>query len=244
MQSWELGVARPDRRPSLRGSRAERQPGRVRLSRSGERRPADRRRAAAQGILAVVLSLLGMLAYIWFRFELRFGIGALVAVRARCLHHSGLLRPGGFRVQPDDDRGLSDSGGLLGQRSVSLSSTGCGRICASRVRAAGRRHESQPQSDTVAHRPDLRHDSADVGSLLFLGGEVLRGFAFIMTIGVIAGTYSSIYIASPFTLSGKSGSARGQGAPDSAASGSGQAVGQVAAARSDLESRRLRGVRG
>ena len=39
-----------------------------------------------------------------------------------------------------------------------------------------------------------------VGSLLFLGGDVLRGFAFILTVGVIVGTYSSIYVASPFAL--------------------------------------------
>ena len=39
-----------------------------------------------------------------------------------------------------------------------------------------------------------------VGSLLFLGGDVLRGFAFILTVGVFVGTYSSIYVASPFAL--------------------------------------------
>jgi protein export-related membrane protein len=37
-------------------------------------------------------------------------------------------------------------------------------------------------------------------SLLILGGDVLRGFAFVMTIGIIVGTYSSIYVASPFAL--------------------------------------------
>ncbi len=39
-----------------------------------------------------------------------------------------------------------------------------------------------------------------VGSLFLLGGDVLRGFAFILTVGVVVGTYSSIYVASPFTL--------------------------------------------
>jgi len=39
-----------------------------------------------------------------------------------------------------------------------------------------------------------------VGSLLLFGGDVLRGFAFIITVGVIVGTYSSIYVASPFAL--------------------------------------------
>jgi len=39
-----------------------------------------------------------------------------------------------------------------------------------------------------------------VGSLLALGGDVLRGFAFILTVGVIVGTYSSIFVASPFAL--------------------------------------------
>ena len=39
-----------------------------------------------------------------------------------------------------------------------------------------------------------------VGCIFFLGGDVLRGFAFILSIGVIVGTYSSIYVASPFAL--------------------------------------------
>jgi len=39
-----------------------------------------------------------------------------------------------------------------------------------------------------------------VGSLFFLGGDVLKGFAFILMIGVLVGTYSSIYVASPFAL--------------------------------------------
>jgi preprotein translocase subunit SecF len=39
-----------------------------------------------------------------------------------------------------------------------------------------------------------------VACLFFLGGDVLRGFAFILTVGVIVGTYSSVYVASPFAL--------------------------------------------
>jgi preprotein translocase SecF subunit len=39
-----------------------------------------------------------------------------------------------------------------------------------------------------------------VGSLLVIGGDVLRGFAFILTIGIVVGTYSSIYIAGPFAI--------------------------------------------
>jgi preprotein translocase subunit SecF len=39
-----------------------------------------------------------------------------------------------------------------------------------------------------------------LGCLLVLGGDVLRGFAFILTIGIVVGTYSSIFVASPFAL--------------------------------------------
>src|SRR5258707_5800342 len=39
-----------------------------------------------------------------------------------------------------------------------------------------------------------------VAALLALGGDVLRGFAFVMTVGIIVGTYSSVYVASPFAL--------------------------------------------
>jgi preprotein translocase subunit SecF len=39
-----------------------------------------------------------------------------------------------------------------------------------------------------------------VGTLYFLGGEVLKGFSFILLIGIVVGTYSSVYIASPVVL--------------------------------------------
>ena len=102
-----------------------------------------------------------------------------------------------------------------------------------RVRENLRRSRSQPMVDVMNRslnetlsRTILTSGTTllAVGSLLFLGGEVLRGFAFIMTIGVVAGTYSSIYIASPFTLMWEQLFGR-QGKSHSEASAAGTAVG-------------------
>ena len=78
-----------------------------------------------------------------------------------------------------------------------------------RVRENLRRSRRQPLIDTINQslnqtlsRTVLTSGTTllVVGSLFLLGGDVLRGFAFILTVGVVVGTYSSIYVASPFTL--------------------------------------------
>ena len=65
----------------------------------------------------------------------------------------------------------------------------------------------QHQPDAVAHAADRRHDDPGRRSCsAVLGGEVISGFAFVMIVGIIVGTYSSIYIASPFALLWEDGS--------------------------------------
>ena len=153
-----------------------------------------------KGILAVVLSLIGMLAYIWFRFELRFGIGALVAVVHDVFITLGFYTLAGFEFN------LTTIAAFLTLVGYSVNDS---VVVFDRVRENLRRSRSKPLVDVMnlslnqtLSRTILTSSTTllAVGSLLFMGGEVLRGFAFIMTIGVIAGTYSSIYIASPFTL--------------------------------------------
>ena len=153
-----------------------------------------------KGILAVVSSLLGMLIYIWFRFELRYGVGALVAVTHDVMIVLGLFVIAGFEFN------LTTIAGFLTLVGYSVNDS---VVVFDRVRENLRRSRREPLVDVMnkslnqtLSRTVLTSGTTlmVVGSLFFLGGDVLRGFAFILTIGVVVGTYSSIYVASPFAL--------------------------------------------
>ncbi len=153
-----------------------------------------------KGISAMILSLIGMLAYIWFRFELRYGVGALMAVVHDVFITLGLFVWMGFEFN------LTTIAAFLTLVGYSVNDS---VVVFDRVRENLMRSRSKPLVEVMdlsinqmLSRTILTSTTTlmAVGSLLFLGGEVLRGFAFIMTVGVIAGTYSSIYIASPFAL--------------------------------------------
>ena len=153
-----------------------------------------------KGILAVVLSLLGMLGYIWFRFELRLDMGAVVDAVHGVLLHLVLFAIAGFEFN------LTTIAAFLTLVGYSVNDS---VVVFDRVRENLRRRRSDSLVEVMNRslnqtlsRTVLTSGTTllAVGSLLFLGGEVLRGFAFIMTLGILIGTYSSIYIACPFTL--------------------------------------------
>jgi preprotein translocase subunit SecF len=153
-----------------------------------------------KGILAVLASLVGMLIYIWFRFELRFGVGALVALSHDVLIVLGLFTLMGFEFN------LTTIAAFLTLVGYSVNDT---VVVFDRVRENLRRSRRQPLVETINQslnqtlsRTVLTSGTTllVVGSLFLLGGDVLRGFAFILTVGVVVGTYSSVYVASPFTL--------------------------------------------
>jgi len=162
--------------------------------------PQMGRELRLKGILAVILSLLGMLAYIWIRFELRFGIGALMAVLHDVLVGLGLFALAGFEFN------LTTIAAFLTLVGYSVNDT---VVIFDRVRENMQKSPSTPLLETMNRsineclsRTVLTSGTTllAVGALLVLGGDVLRGFAFVLTIGVFVGTYSSIYIASPFAL--------------------------------------------
>lgn len=153
-----------------------------------------------QGFLAVTLSLLGMLGYIWIRFELRFGVGALMAVLHDVIVTLGFFALAGFEFN------LTTIAAFLTLIGYSVNDS---VVIFDRIRENMRKHRRQPLVDTMNRsinqtlsRTLLTGGSTllAVGALYFLGGDVLKGFAFIMVVGVLVGTYSSIYVASPFAL--------------------------------------------
>ncbi len=153
-----------------------------------------------KGVLAVVLSFFGMLLYIWFRFELRFGIGALVAVV-----HDFMITLGLFALL-NYEFNLSTIAAFLTLVGYSVNDS---VVIFDRVRENMRRSRRMPLLDVIntSLNQTLSRTILTSGTTLLvlvclftLGGEVIRGFAFVLMIGVIVGTYSSIFVASPFAL--------------------------------------------
>ena len=153
-----------------------------------------------KGVLAVLLSFFGMLLYIWFRFELRFGIGALVAV-----FHDFLITLGLFALL-NYEFNLSTIAAFLTLVGYSVNDS---VVIFDRVRENMRRFRRKPLIDVMnlSLNQTLSRTILTSGTTLVvliclftMGGEVIRGFAFVLMIGVVIGTYSSIFVASPFAL--------------------------------------------
>ena len=153
-----------------------------------------------KGILAVVLSMIGMLLYIWFRFELRFGVGALIAT-----FHDVMVVLGLYALL-DFEFNLTTVAAFLTLVGYSVNDT---VVIFDRVRENIRLTRREPllavinrSINQTLSRTILTSGTTllATGALLFFGGDVLRGFAFVLSVGIIVGTYSSIYVASPFAV--------------------------------------------
>ncbi|HEX2164775.1 MAG TPA: protein translocase subunit SecF, partial [Thermoanaerobaculia bacterium] len=153
-----------------------------------------------KGVWAVVLSLLGMLAYIWARFELRFGVGAMMASMHDVLVALGLFTLLGFEFN------LTTIAAFLTVIGYSVNDT---VVIFDRVRENMHKNPAKPTLELMNESINQTLSRTlmtslttllATGALLALGGDVLRGFAFVMTVGVIVGTYSTIYIAPPFAI--------------------------------------------
>ena len=140
------------------------------------------------------------LIYIWFRFEWQFAIGAVVS-----LLHDVILTIGLFCLIGIEFN-LSIIAAILTIVGYSLNDT---VVVFDRIReyhaqiqadAARRPDRLLDQLRAAAHPADLGDDAAGLIALYIFGGEVLRGFTFAMIWGVLIGTYSSIFIASPVLI--------------------------------------------
>lgn len=163
-----------------------------------------------QAILAVLFATLMMGVYIWFRFELRFGIGALVALAHDVIITVGALSL--FRFEID----LTVVAALLTVVGFSVNDT---VIISDRIRENMRKNRKEALAKIVnaSINETLSRTIITTGTalfvilaLFFLGGNVIHGFAFSLLIGFTVGTYSSIFIASPIVLwfEGSGGSAK------------------------------------
>jgi preprotein translocase subunit SecF len=151
-------------------------------------------------IIAVVLAIAAVLVYIWLRFEWQFAVGAVAA-----LIHDVLLTIGIFALFqiPFD---LSIIAALLTIVGYSLNDT---VVVFDRVRENLRKYKKKSLKGVLnlSINETLSRTVMTSGTtllaliaLLVLGGDVIRGFVFAMTWGVIVGTYSSIFVASNVLL--------------------------------------------
>jgi preprotein translocase subunit SecF len=171
--------------------------------------PAVGAELTSKGIWATVLSMLGILAYIAFRYQISFAVGAVVAT----LHD--LLVVLAFLAFFQYDLTLNVIAAILTVTGYSTNDT---IVIFDRVREnlRGMRRDSLSLSHVinVALNQTLGRTVITAGTaflssvaLFMFGGEVLRGFAFTMIVGIVTGTYSSIFVAAAIVTMW-----RGQGA--------------------------------
>lgn len=153
-----------------------------------------------QGGLAILMALVVVLIYISMRFQLKFAFGAVVA-----LAHDVIIVLGIFSLF-NFDFDLTVLGALLAVIGYSLNDT---IVVSDRIRENFRKLRKQASIDVINISLTETLARTLVTSLttllvllalLFAGGEMINGFAKALTIGVVVGTYSSIYVAANFML--------------------------------------------
>ncbi|MFZ5670638.1 MAG: protein translocase subunit SecF [Pseudomonadota bacterium] len=152
------------------------------------------------GILALLVAIGLMLVYIWFRFELQFGLGAVVA-----LFHDVILTFGLIAVT-DMEFSLTTIAAILTIIGYSMNDT---VVVFDRLRENLRKYKKMPLREVIdlsinetLSRTVITGLTAilALAGLAVFGGEALLGFSIIMMFGIALGTYSSIYVAAPVIL--------------------------------------------
>lgn len=153
-----------------------------------------------KALFAVGLSCIGMLIYIWFRFEFRFGLGAVLG-----LVHDVLITFGALSLTntPIDLPVVAALLAIVGY-SVNDAIIVCDRI---RENIPKMTREKLGTIINVSVNQTLSRTILTAGTtimaiiaLYIFGGTVIHDFAFTMVVGVITGTYSSIYVACPVVI--------------------------------------------
>tara|TARA_Y100000590_G_scaffold469802_1_gene659832 strand:- start:1308 stop:2204 length:897 start_codon:yes stop_codon:yes gene_type:complete len=153
-----------------------------------------------KGLQAISIALIAILFYIWLRFEWQFGFGAVVALTHDVLLTLGLLAL--FNI----DFNLSNIAAILTIAGYSINDT---VVIFDRVRENLRKYKKMDLVnlfDLSINNTLSRTVMTSLTTLIalfclfFLGGQVIKPFAFTMIIGVVIGTYSSIFIAVPTLL--------------------------------------------
>jgi len=153
-----------------------------------------------QALLATLWSMAGMLVYLWFRFQLIYGVAAVVA----CFHDT-LITVGAFALL-NKEISLTVIAAILTLVGYSMNDT---IVVFDRIRENLRmsRRESLPDVVNRSINQTLSRTVLTSGltfltvlSLFIFGGPVLGGFSFALVVGILIGTYSSIAVAAPMLV--------------------------------------------
>ena len=153
-----------------------------------------------QATLATLYSMAGMLIYLWFRFQLIYGVAAVVA----CFHDT-LITVGAFALT-NQEVSLTVIAAILTLVGYSMNDT---IVVFDRIRENLRLSRREGLADVVNRsiNQTLSRTVLTSGltfltvlSLFIFGGEVLKGFSFALVVGILIGTYSSIAVAAPMLV--------------------------------------------
>jgi len=162
--------------------------------------PTVGRQLETKALLATLYSMLGMLVYLWFRFQLIYGVAAVVA----CFHDT-LITVGAFALT-NQEIILTVIAAILTLVGYSMNDT---IVVFDRIRENLRlsRREALPDVVNRSINQTLSRTVLTSGltfltvlSLYIFGGQVLRGFSFALVVGILIGTYSSIAVAAPMLV--------------------------------------------
>jgi preprotein translocase subunit SecF len=153
-----------------------------------------------QGALAMLMATLGILIYVWFRFELRYGLGAILS-----LVHDTILTIGVMSILQTEVT-LTVLAAILTLIGYSLNDT---IVIFDRVRENRGRYPNRPLVEVLnlSVNQTLGRTIMTVTttllvltSLFFFGGEVIHDFSMVLIVGILLGTYSSVFVATPVLL--------------------------------------------
>jgi preprotein translocase subunit SecF len=153
------------------------------------------------GIIGLGLAIIGILIYLWFRFEWQFAMGAMIA------NVHDIVLTLGFMAVTQIDFDLTSVAALLTILGYSLNDT---VVIYDRIRELLRKYKRMPMKELLNEgvnqtltRSVITHVTVTLAliALLIWGGRAIHGFAAVMTFGVVlVGTYTSIFIAAPMLM--------------------------------------------
>jgi preprotein translocase subunit SecF len=153
-----------------------------------------------KGVKALILALLVMLVYIWFRFSWQFGLGAVIA-----LFHDAIATIG-FYIVSGYEFDLTSIAAVLTIIGYSINDT---VVIYDRIRENMRKYKIKHLAEIInlSVNETLSRTVMTVSTCLLVclafvlfGGEVIEGFSMAMLFGIAFGTYSSVYIAAPVLM--------------------------------------------
>lgn len=152
------------------------------------------------GILAITLSFIGMMIYIWFRFEWQYGLGGILALMHDSFFVLGIYSVLGIEFN------LTSIAAILTVIGYSINDS---VVIYDRIRENLRKYRKMELGELIdlslnetLSRTILTVSTVLVAlfALLLVGGDALFGFSFAIFVGVFAGTFSSVYVSAPILL--------------------------------------------